>query len=75
MENDKKIVLSEENIFDTKQYYIGKTYMHQGECYPNTCSWSSINEAKTYKTKEKAIKACEKLNERTGRSFIVEEIE
>lgn len=57
----------------TKEYYVGKTYILQGEIFPYIANHE--HEAKRYTSRKRAELACVKLNEKTGRNFGVEAIE
>lgn len=57
----------------TKEFYTGKTYICQGQCYPVTCD--NKHEAKQYTSEKRAVNACEKLNDKIERIFTVEKYE
>lgn len=52
-------------------YYMGKTYIHQGEYWAAT---GGRNEAKVYSSRVRAVHAAEALSNKVGRTFIVEEL-
>jgi hypothetical protein len=64
-------ILKERVVFST-EFYLGKTYIYQGDCYPGVTT--NRDEAKKYTTKVIAENACKKLNVKTGRNFEVIEI-
>jgi hypothetical protein len=63
-------ILKEKLTFSV-EYYIGKTYIVQGDNYPGTVGYPEL--AKKYTSENRAWNACNKLNEKTGRNFEVVE--
>lgn len=54
-------------------YYMGKTYIHQGECYASMVS--ELKHAKKYKSRKRAQNTVEILNNKVWNyAFEVEEI-
>lgn len=63
----KEFKVAVQNLFGTG-YFTGKIYRHEGEKSP------AIGEAKIYKNKKTALKAVERIFEKTGFMAEVEEI-
>lgn len=50
-------------------FYTGKTFISNGECYP--CVSSNPNDAKKYTSEARAKNASDKLCEKVGRHFAI----
>jgi hypothetical protein len=61
-----------EKTYWGNEYYKGKTFIIQGECYPSASN--NNEEAKQYTSKATADNACKKLNNKVGRCFEVIEL-
>lgn len=61
-------------LVEDQEFYVGKTYILQGECFPATVSINYAHTAKRYNTKARAEIACKKLNIKVGWNFKVSEI-
>lgn len=66
-------ILLENEGYGCEDFYVGKTYTVQGECYPYTTN--NKTDAKKYTSEGRARNALDKLNLKTGRSFIVEKLD
>jgi hypothetical protein len=69
MEGIEMFVLAAKDHF-SMNYYTGKTYIVEGECYP--CLSGDIKEAKRYTTRKRAENARLALNRKVGMNFMVE---
>ncbi|UYZ39106.1 hypothetical protein OD350_28965 (plasmid) [Clostridium beijerinckii] len=74
MEGTRMIVLSEPSGIIARVYYTGKTFINDGECHPITCCMDNKHRVKIYTSPGRARNACEKLNRKTGREFVVDKI-
>jgi membrane protein YqaA with SNARE-associated domain len=64
------VLVSQSSHGSWTDYYLGKTYVHQGE------RWASLGrqgEAKIYRSEKRANRAAESLSEKVGYTFVVEE--